>query len=78
MLQAVIDSYVVDGHCPEDTHTAIFAFGSPGAVSSDERPDIAAMRTLFCKDDSPVEENVSWTAIRARYMREVCILHVIA
>lgn len=78
MLQAVLDSYVVNGHCSEDMHTAIFAFGSPGAASNDERPGIAAMRTLFCKDDNPAEEHASWTAIRARYMREVCDLHVFA
>ena len=78
MLQAVIDSYVVNGHCFEDMHTAIFAFGSPGAASNDERPDIAAMRNLFCKDGSPAEEHASWTATRARYMQEVCILHVFA
>jgi hypothetical protein len=76
MLQAVIDSYVVNGHCSEDTHTAIFAFGSPGVASNDERPDIAALRTLFCKDDSATEEHPTWTATRARYMKEVCISHV--
>lgn len=70
MLQAVIDAYVVHGHCSKDTHAAIFAFGSPGAASNGERPDIAAMRTLFCKDGSPAAEHAGWTATRARYMKE--------
>ena len=78
MLQAVLDAYVVHGHCSEDTHTAIFAFGSPGAASNGERPDIAAMRTLFCKDGSPAAEHAGWTATRARYMKEVRILYVLA
>ncbi|KAF3004941.1 hypothetical protein E8E13_007446 [Curvularia kusanoi] len=70
MLQAVIDQYVITGCCHDETRTAIFAFGSPGAVSNDEKPDIAAIRTLFCKDESPSEEHASWAAIRRRYVKE--------
>lgn len=71
MLQAVIDQYIVNGHCQQETRTAIFAFGSPGAVSRSERHEIAAMRNVFCEGNEQSEERPEWTSVRLRYIKEV-------
>lgn len=71
MLQAVIDQYIINGHCQTDRLGAIFAFGNPGADHNSEAADTAALRTLFCKDCSPLKELSEWTAVRNRYIKEV-------
>lgn len=73
MLQAVIDQYIINGHCQTERLVAIFAFGSPGAERSEEAPDTAAMRRLFCKEGSRSEELPEWTTVRHRYIKEVSL-----
>ncbi|KAJ4344297.1 hypothetical protein N0V95_006174 [Ascochyta clinopodiicola] len=73
MLQAVVDQYLVHRECQLVTMKSIFAFGSVGAEHDDgEGTDSTAMRRLFCRDDQPAEELPEWTAIRRRYLKEVC------
>lgn len=70
MLQALIDQYLTNGTCHEETLVAIFAFGNPGAGCGGEGPEVTAMRDLFCKDDNRSEEVPEWTTIRRRYLKE--------
>lgn len=72
MLQAVIEDFLRNGVYGEDSFNRVFAFGCPGVERwAEEPPVVAAMRRLFCDEDSPREQNRIWTSIKRRYISEV-------
>ncbi|KAF9731453.1 hypothetical protein PMIN04_008243 [Paraphaeosphaeria minitans] len=72
MFHAVLEEYLLNGACSEETFNTIFAFGCPGTERrSDESSDVEAMRTIFCSDARPYEEIPNWSDVRQCYVQEL-------
>lgn len=76
MLQAVIGEYLRNGAYGEETFNTIFSYGCPGVERWAEEPaDVPAMRTLFCDQNNPRQENPEWSSVKRRYIRELLPQH---
>ncbi|KAF2121858.1 hypothetical protein BDV96DRAFT_536822 [Lophiotrema nucula] len=72
MLQAVIEDYLRNGAFGPEPFNTTFAFGCPGTEPiEDETTDVAAMRKLFCDENSPHEQIHGWARIKRQYVNEL-------